>query len=116
MKKVIFKRESFEDIKKVNEKYNSNRAILTEVYIEYIEEFDDGLGVKANGVIHIPFKVRTFNGQETHYKLQTISSSGLWGILSDDDEYISDIEVEQVDELMDYLKTLNVATDLYDSK
>lgn len=113
MKKVIFEIESFEDIKKVNEKHSSNRAILTEVYIEYI---DDGLGVRANGVIHIPFKVYTFNGQETYYKLQTISSSGLWGILTDDEEYISDIEVEQVDELMDYLKTLNVATDLYDSK
>ncbi len=60
------------------------------------------MGIIAEAQILIPIG----NGS---FSIQTITSSGLYGIESDSDKaYIKEIEAEQLDELKGYLKQLNI--------
>lgn len=113
---------NFNDIRKVNDKYNSKKAILKKLTIEHVtDQFEyDRMGVVAKAEINIPFKVSGYNKdkakfeEQTTYKIQTISSGGLWGVsVEEEQEYLEEIEQEQIYDLLDHLKVLNVATDLY---
>jgi hypothetical protein len=74
------------------------------------------LGIVAYAEIGIPFEVVTSNGKQINYKIEKISSGGLWGIESDSDEsYFKDIEQEQLADLKEYLKQLNVSVTKFDS-
>jgi hypothetical protein len=75
------------------------------------------LGVVAFAEIGIPFTVITGKGEQiNYYKIEKISSGGLWGIESDSDEpYLKDIEKEQLSELKQYLKQLNVSIKTFNS-
>lgn len=115
---------SFSEMKEINNKYNSKKAILRKIEIEHVaDELNYGcVGIIAKAEINIPYKVYGYNKEkagfekQTNYKIQTISSSGLWGIDIDSDErYIKEVERKQVNELMDYLNILNVVTDLFNN-
>lgn len=74
---------------------------------ERLEAYNRGtwemIGIKAVATIHIPV-----DGDNT-VKIQTIDSGGLFGIESDEGEdYIKDIEREQIAEVKKYLKILCV--------
>lgn len=120
MKKTVFERESFEDMKMVSEKYDSKRAILTKLSIRH--EWDDFteeegcIGIIAEAEIHIPFKIYNVNGEVTNWKIDTVSSGGIWGVSAEDEISIEDEEHIQVDELLGYLEILNIATDLLEQK
>lgn len=69
----------------------------------------ESLGISAKATIYLPFICYTGKGKEINYKIQTISSGGLWGIESDSDKsYIKETAEQQLDELKRYLKMLNV--------
>lgn len=69
------------------------------------------VGIKAVAIVYIPFEVFTGKGKEINYKIQEIDSGGLWGIETDsDEEYIQEIEQQQIEELKDYLQVFNVNT------
>lgn len=62
------------------------------------------IGIRSKAVIAIPSK----SGKS--YKRTTITSAGLWGIDSDSkEEYKKEIEQEQLNDLEEELKMLNVA-------
>jgi hypothetical protein len=61
------------------------------------------IGILAKAEILIPTNI------PNSYKIETISSGGLWCIESDSgEEYFNEVASEQLYELKDYLKTLNV--------
>lgn len=73
-----------------------------------LNQFNKGevwqVGIRAKAVIAIPSKVNK------SYKRTIIKSAGLWGIDSDSSEsHIQEIEEEQLRELENELKMLNVA-------
>lgn len=120
--KEVFKTD-FNNIKEVNNKYNSEKAILRSITIEHIEDDlnCEEMGIVAKAEINIPFIIYGYSKEnerfekQTNYKIQAISSGGLWGISENsDNEDLEEIEQEQISELMNYLKILNVATDLYE--
>lgn len=127
-KKVLLESD-FQEVKEVSKGYDSQRAVLSKVYIEYEPDTLTGeegtVGVIAKGVIHIPFSAPGYNmdrgefEEQTHYKLETISSGGLWGVDEgirdyEDDEYFEGVEREELHELLGYLRVLNVVTDLFE--
>lgn len=78
------------------------------------------LGIVAEATIMIPFKVKTSKDgkmcEAWNYKIQKISSGGIWGIGSDsDDSYIHNEECVQVEDLKSYLEVLNVDMSLYET-
>lgn len=71
------------------------------------------LGIIASATILIPFRTFTYeDGKEKktwNFKMQGITSGGVWGIESDsEDKYILNEEVRQIEELKEYLRILNV--------
>lgn len=67
------------------------------------------IGIIAEAKIFIPFKIHTNNGFDWNFKIQEISSGGIWGVESDSQpEYFESLEEEQIAELEGYLNTLNV--------
>lgn len=60
------------------------------------------LGIFATAVVSYP-------AGKTNRRIETLSSSGLWGIESDSDEnYITDMENEQLEDLKQHLKAFGV--------
>ena len=110
----ILKELSFEEVKRASKETNNKKAILQKIEYHHvydfigIEEDYNSIGVKAVGTVYIPFEVITGKGKEINYKLQEIDSAGLWGVDQESKEEIKDIELEQLEELKDYLRILNV--------
>lgn len=76
------------------------------------------IGIVAKAIIMIPFEIISYkNGlpcKVWNFKLQEISSGGIWGIESDSDDcYVEDEGKGQIDELFKYLEILNVDVSAY---
>ena len=86
--------------------------------IERYEEYGiswNSMGISAEAKILLPFKAYTNDGLGWNFKIQKISSGGIWGIESDsDNSYVEKEEHNQIVELMDYLRILNVDLSLLD--
>lgn len=64
------------------------------------------IGIRTKATIYLP-------DGDGSFKVETISSGGLWGVESDSDvSYLESIAKEERDTLMRYLKMLNVVTTL----
>ena len=104
-------RLSKEDKQKVIKKYGSlqDASIVYMAQDEHrLQEYYEGkwhmLGISAEATVLIPA-----GSEPPTYKIQKITSGGLWGIESDsNEEYLKQVEKEQVDELRGYLRILNV--------
>ncbi len=66
------------------------------------------VGIQADAIVKYP----TGNNS---YRLETLSSSGLWGIESDCDDYLQEVMKEQIDELREHLMTFNVLLENFES-
>ncbi len=66
------------------------------------------IGIEAAATVKYP----TGNNS---YRLETLSSSGLWGIESDCDDYLQEVMKEQIDELREHLMTFNVSLENFDT-
>lgn len=106
------KEASFQEILEWSEKFNHKRAVLSEVNIKHIPdnmEEENTIGIKAVATINFPFEIATSKGKEINFKIETISSGGLWGIdANSSKEDLKEIEQEQREELLNYLNMLNV--------
>ena len=102
----------FLEMKKVADKYNRKKAVLSSIEWKLNNDMYFTLGgdvwAQVVAVVHIPLR-----GGEG-FKLQEISSSGVWGLNSGIEIDSEIFEIEEAD-LLHYLKILNVATDLYES-
>ena len=67
------------------------------------------VGIRAEAKIGVPMKPG-LPSYATTYLTNTIMSSGLWGIESDSEEYLTEIEQEQLSELKSQLKALGFST------
>lgn len=87
-----------EDIKERERYIQEDKDRLEKLYNGYWSF----IGIRAFAIVYIPIHNNSFN-------MQTISSSGLWGIESDSDkDYIESIKHGQIDELKGYLKLFNI--------
>lgn len=98
---ISYLTQSYDDVEDINER---------EKYInqdkERLDKFRCGewyyIGIRAIAIVYIPIHNNSYN-------MQTITSSGLYGIESDSDkDYIQSVKHKQVDELKEYLKLLNI--------
>lgn len=80
--------------------------------IERYEDYEIGwysVGIVAEATILIPFQVFDVHGVRWNFKVEKITTGGMWGIDSDSDEsYIKEEEQNQIAELGNYLRILDV--------
>lgn len=70
------------------------------------------VGIRASATIYLPFEVITNKGKEINFKIEEITSGGLWGIESDSNqEYKNEIGKNEIDSLKRNLEMLNVVID-----
>lgn len=80
-------------------------------------DYGDGwsmIGITAVATIYLPFEVEP---GKVNYKIETITSGGLWGIEDDSGEdYLKEIEAAEIDDLKTWLNMLNVSFTGFDWK
>jgi len=102
------------DYKEITDIHPDYSFLEQDCYNDRLEQFENGdfyfISISAEATIHIPFEMVNYKGEkETGYKIETISSGGLWGIESDSSsEYLESIYEEEKESLIGYLKTPNV--------
>ncbi len=75
------------------------------------------MGIRAKAEIKLPRQVQGQNGMETVYRLQTVTSGGLWGVESDSgDIHLNSIAREEFEELKNDLEQLKVNLSSWDAK
>jgi hypothetical protein len=77
-----------------------------------INEYPDTswvIGIIAEAIVKYP------EGNNGSYRLETLSSSGLWGIENNSGKYLDEVGEEQLAELKQHLECFNVDTSNFDS-
>lgn len=107
----------FPRMKMISEEHDGKRAVLTKIHVvreeeQFLSEDNNEFGIYAVAEINIPFEVYTGRGKGINWLNQEITTGGLWGIHEDTDEgYIKDVEADEIENLLELLKVLNVVTE-----
>lgn len=67
------------------------------------------IGIRAEAIVKYPLSDNTS-------RLETLSSSGLWGIESDSGAYLKEVEQKQIADLKEHLETFGVDVSDFDEK
>jgi len=74
-------------------------------------EYFSFIGIRAEAVVQYPIA-----GNPGSFRLETLTSGGLWGIESDSGDYLKEVAKEQLEDLKQHLEQFGVDTSDFDEK